>query len=222
MNVLSAVTPTPPPADVDRQLAQVQAEIKGFEDRVELLETHRKAGQRECARHTERCNEIYHKMQPLYTEEARLIKLNDISRYSGLASGGMLGLGPGLLTFAPVVALCVTGATLTVLGAAFLGTEYTRRKLREMRPEINSLSQDWKYYEQQLRREERDVASDSAQIRSLEPQIKAARGREEVLLVARGINSLPTPDASVKTEDDAVVIGQLRVPRRSPKADQVK
>lgn len=221
--VLMTATPTPAPAaDVDRQLADVQAEIKTLEDRVDVLQTQRASGRQECARLVARCNGIHGELQPLLESEGKLIKWNNVARYAGLGSGGALGLGPGLMSFSPIAGMAVFGATVVVIAAAFIGTEYTRKKLREIRPEINGMVQSWKWSESQLRREEADVSRLSGDILRLEPSLKSAKGREEVLLVARGVTRPPEAGARVKDEEDSVVIGQLRVPKRAKGAEDFK
>jgi len=82
--------------------------------------------------------------------------------------------------------------------------------------------QSWKWSESQLRREEADVSRLSGDILRIETPLKSAKGREEVLLVARGVNRPPQAGERVKDEDDAVVIGQLRVPKRAKGAEDFK
>lgn len=204
-----------PSADIDRQLSDVQSRIRDMEARRLQTDRQHHASLHESDTLVRRCNELYDEVQPLNLKEAHLIKANRIACRAGLAGSCMLGLGPGLMSMAPMLSLGITLVDIGLLAGAFFTVEYSKRKLREISPQADSLNRQWIHTHDRLEAVQRDARDRSRELRAWDERLRTERSKEQVLLVAHGVSLPAPPPRTIQEEDEAIVIGNVRVPRRT-------
>lgn len=206
-------------ATMTARLGDVQKKIQSLEGQLQTLESQHDCYLRDASDLTSRMNTIYDRVQPLSKKEDVAIKAAKISRYTGIGAGVLMTVGPMLaVQGARALGGAIFLVDVAILGASVLATEWSKRTRRDLTPQIEYLVDQWKSDKNQLDRLQAYHSGDTSRIGSLESQIKAERGNEQVLAMALSVNVTadpPRPEQSVRQEDEAIIIGNLRIPRRA-------
>lgn len=216
--LLKPIVPLPPAAE----LKDPDAELAALEDVV----AKNKAIQAECDQIASDANaesaELQKELQGLGTRAsapsaAAQAADSDIRRFKQIATLG------GLATWGGVLAGAFTGSPIGLVVAGVGAAVYIGATLKKSAAERQRMRASMQGASLQLTAAEivfkislcSSRASDAhATSAAAEEVIQAARGRLDVLLMARAVNGQHAdPNAKVALEDDFVVIGGLRVPR---------
>ena len=216
------VTPAPEPGDkatMTAQLDETRQNIRTLAGQLDTLEHQHDAYLGNASRLTNEMNSIYERVQPLSKKDDLACAAARYSRYTGLTAGVLMAVGPmvALHTANRLLGGGIFLVDVAVLGASVLATEWSRRTRREIGPQIDSLVDSWKWDKNQLDRLQAEHSGDASRMTSLQSKLDAEHGKEMVLATALSVNATsepPRPQATIRQEDEALIIGGLRIPKR--------
>lgn len=209
-------TPQPDVESMRARLNEAQGTIATLKHRIEQAEKRREHDAAEARDWFERCNQTYDVVSPLAKFHDKWLHIGDKCRTIGkiatfalpVAMMASVGLGhPPLATVALLGDLAVIGATLFAVRKSQAVTE------REG-PKVDRLVDEWKYLKERMDRANASAEATKREIGRLESDLRKEQGDVQVIEMALAMPVTPVTTATVVKEDDAIVIGSLRIPRR--------
>jgi septal ring factor EnvC (AmiA/AmiB activator) len=214
----TAQTPLPagnaaPDQDLDvtaEATAQLEAQLA---DKKSLLDTYRKDEQK-CEHDSEK---MLKKLNSLAKEDKRLKKIEPKLRFTAMPTPFVMGIGAVMHN--PIVA-AVGG--LVMLGS-FAAKVYCQKRIPKLDQEFWPLKSRYEQSFDQLRDIKNDRHKVEVEVSGLESRVKHAKDQViEVKVMAERLNREAASGASeIVDTDDYLVIGGLKIDKRSEKEDAV-